>query len=343
MNFLQKYFICKTPTVFIFSAISYGWSLPANAYDDAYCVLVNGWGSGKVFNVTLPKISTSQDTPNGTILFQTTQYFPVGPYIETCDRSSAIFTDMYTYVDSEGIAPTTVPGVGVRIMNTVDGRNGAHPLWYTSIGNTMYWTGNWWARLPFMIRSGYGFRFELIKTGTISPGNFRTGTYGYITEAKADTSPQIKRLIARIDVTGGGSVSTAACEVENKSITVPMGDVKRSEFTAVGSTAANKTFNIFLNCDASTNIKMTLTATSDSSKAPGVIALNSASGRTVANGVGIQLLNNNNPVTLGAPITIGTAPSGSSRVEMVARYYQTKSTVTAGEANGTATFTFTYN
>lgn len=342
MNIVNKKSVWNAPAIFILSALSYGWSLPAKAsdvptYDNANCPFTNGWGS-RVFNVTLPKITNSESTAVGAIIFQNTQYYPTGPYLQKCDRSSAIYTSMFTYVNSEGIAPTSVPGVGVRIMSTTSGQWGAQ---FDSPGTNKWWRGSQWPHPPYVFTSGDGFRFELIKTGTISPGNFRTGVYGNIDEAR-HTVALVKRAVATINVTGG-SVSTPTCTVTNKSINVPMGDIKRSEFSAIGSTAANKTFNIFLNCEVSTNIKMTLTATSDSSKAPGVIALNSAGGGTVADGVGIQLLNNNKPVTLGAPFTVGTALSESTRVEMVARYYQTKSTVIAGKANGTATFTFTYN
>lgn len=334
MNILNKYSDWKKPTLLFLLVIWSGWSLPASARP---CPAVNGWNN-KLINVAFPAMGNTRDKAIGTVLFNHTVYFPANEqFMANCwfpedYRLYAVFMNGWGEF-GQSVYKTNVQGVGIRLTQIGEGGTA-----YAPTGQfTRVWRDFKYGDPGlFAWKVGDGFRLELIKTGTISTGTLRTGIY-----ASLDDSAHTP--VMSINITDGGSFYTTACEVENKSITVPMGDVKRSEFTAVGSTAANKTFNILLNCDASTNIKMTLTATSDSSKAPGVIALNPASGGTVADGVGIQLLNNNNPVTLGAPITIGTAPGGSSRVEMVARYYQTKSTVTAGEANGTATFTFTYN
>lgn len=330
MNILIKYLTWKTLAILFLSATSCGWSLLANAA----CQPVNGWFN-KAYNIAVPKIVIPRDTPNGTLLWSKLVYFGEEAFTDLCG-GYALWAMYLPQSNHDGFGngiKTNVPGIGIRLYSIAD------QVPFSSYLRSVATPIKRWSSPPDTVKKWVwndGIQIALYKYGDISPGTLRTGVYGGILDWDDNR-------IVTINITNGGSFSTTACEVENKSITVPMGDVKRSEFTAVGSTAANKTFNILLNCDASTNIKMTLTATSDSSKAPGVIALNSASGGTVADGVGIQLLNNNNPVTLGAPITIGTAPGGSSRVEMVARYYQTKSTVTAGEANGTATFTFTYN
>ena len=147
-----------------------------------------------------------------------------------------------------------------------------------------------------------------------------------------------------MNVVNGGFITTSGCTVTTKSLSGPLGSFKRSEFSGVGSTTQTNTFNILVDCSESTNINMTLNATADSSSAPGVIAIDSTAGVTTAKGVGIQLLRSNKPVVIGSSFYIGTTNvTGASRIEMAARYYQTKSTVTAGQANATATFTLTYN
>lgn len=77
---------------------------------------------------------------------------------------------------------------------------------------------------------------------------------------------------------------------------------------------------------------------------PGVMALDSAGSAGVAKGVGIRILQGAAPVTLGTPMAVGTATHDSAYyVPMKAQYYQTEPVIAPGEANGTATFTMTYN
>ncbi|BFO08947.1 hypothetical protein GGER_14570 [Serratia rubidaea] len=74
------------------------------------------------------------------------------------------------------------------------------------------------------------------------------------------------------------------------------------------------------------------------------MALNSIAPGGTASGVGIQLLHNNTPVKFGTLLPVAnTVVSGPITIPLVARYYQTASAITAGQANGTATFTMTYN
>ncbi|EPV3840253.1 fimbrial protein [Morganella morganii] len=62
-----------------------------------------------------------------------------------------------------------------------------------------------------------------------------------------------------------------------------------------------------------------------------------------ATGVGIQLLYDSQPLTLGTDVPVGSSSAGGSfSVPLQARYYQTGNTITTGKANAVLTFTMTY-
>ncbi len=99
-----------------------------------------------------------------------------------------------------------------------------------------------------------------------------------------------------------------------------------------------------LNCRYQAGVSIKLDATADASGARGVMALDSSSGGTTAGAIGIRILQNNAAVTFGQKKAVGPAPgTGSYDIPFVARSYQTKSAITSGEANGSATFTLNCN
>jgi type 1 fimbria pilin len=60
--------------------------------------------------------------------------------------------------------------------------------------------------------------------------------------------------------------------------------------------------------------------------------------------VGIQITRNGAAVTFGTTVpVVVTTNAGTYNIPLVAQYYQTSANVKAGQANGTATFTMTYN
>jgi type 1 fimbria pilin len=139
------------------------------------------------------------------------------------------------------------------------------------------------------------------------------------------------------------TVTTLACSVSNTAIAVNMGNVDKRAFNGTGSSPADsytRSFNIPLNCNAGTRINVRFDGNAQNAS-KGV--LNLAAGSNTATGVGVQLLYNNAPVQIGAIIVAGTSASaGSYNIPLKARYYQTASTITAGVANSSATFTLTY-
>ncbi len=123
-----------------------------------------------------------------------------------------------------------------------------------------------------------------------------------------------------------------------------MGEVVRTTFNGTGSVSAPQTRNIQLTCDAQTPVKIKLEGAPDSSGLVGVLALTNPDSEDTAKNVGLQMSINNVPVTFGVDREMGVAPGGTFNVPLTVRYQQTNADkVRAGQANGTATFTMTYN
>ncbi|WP_158002031.1 fimbrial protein [Pseudomonas fluorescens] len=141
------------------------------------------------------------------------------------------------------------------------------------------------------------------------------------------------------------AVSVAACSVTNTNIAVPMGSVKTTDFSTEGSTAGTTAFTVPLSCDANTRVGITLNAggagASDSTR--GILNLDSSESVGVATGVKLQMLYKDTPVALNTMIQTGTVTTtGAYNIPFKARYYRSTGSISAGQANASATLTITY-
>lgn len=195
----------------------------------------------------------------------------------------------------------------------------------------------------------YTVNYALVKTANVvSSGTLNSAVFAsVISDCSQDPAvPPPDYTPASIKITGSPAVSLQACTVNNPAINVPLGTTSSSAFTGIGSTANTQTFNVSLTCSQATNAKITLSPGSSGAfnAANGVLNLDPATTGTAATGVGIQLLYNNAAAPLNSAISVGSlTAAGNLTVPLSARYYQTASKVTGGVANGTATFTMTYN
>lgn len=141
------------------------------------------------------------------------------------------------------------------------------------------------------------------------------------------------------------TLTSQGCSVTNTSISVPMGTVHSSHFRGVGSTTGDQDFSIPLSCDAGIKVGLTVTGGSAGNfdADSGLINLDTSDTSTVASGVKLQILSKSAPIKLNSVIDLGTrVVQGVFSVPLTARYYQSASPITAGLANGTATFTMKY-
>lgn len=161
-------------------------------------------------------------------------------------------------------------------------------------------------------------------------------------------APEALAQGSNVSVTGR---ITGQCRITaGDSITLALGDVDVSTFTAVGNVSPTAGMqNITLTCTASPGITMTMSGTQNANTPnTSVLALTGAGTPGIATGAGVQLLYST--ATTGTPtalLTRGTAvaiPTGNTvTVRVGARYYATSATPTAGTANSSATLTFVVN
>ncbi|EKZ5282753.1 type 1 fimbrial protein [Klebsiella aerogenes] len=148
-----------------------------------------------------------------------------------------------------------------------------------------------------------------------------------------------------------GNIIETGCEVNSSvasPLTVKLGDVAKTAFTAAGDTAANTKFTLVLtNCPETLEGKPVVVKYDGTPDATNndYLQLTDYGNDGVAKGVAIQLLNGT-----GTPLPLGVesdsknvSAASDTEIDFFARYIATSSTVAASTANGTVNFTLAYN
>jgi type 1 fimbria pilin len=189
---------------------------------------------------------------------------------------------------------------------------------------------------------------QLIKTDAfLSGGQINSGL---LAQWSLDSSTYLYLSLAN-----SVTIAPQTCSVTTPNVNVPLTSargISQSAFTGVGSTAAQVGFGIGVDCSGvASNVFMTVTDQQTPGNTGNAMALTTSS---TAAGLGIQILHNNTPVGFGpdssapgnvnqfAVFTSSGAAAGPTYINLSARYIQTEATVTAGSANGLATFTMSY-
>jgi major type 1 subunit fimbrin (pilin) len=172
-------------------------------------------------------------------------------------------------------------------------------------------------------------------------------------------------LVAPVTVDGGtinftGSLVAAPCSVDNGATgtgqTVALGQVPTNHFAAKGDTSTPVPFNIkLIGCDLSemtnsgsyTSAAITFHGnTVDAVKTDlAVQGASGASGENLAKNIGIEILQNNKPVTVdgSAATEKQTIQAGNNDIPFTAQYVAEAADVSAGAANAAVDFSVTYN
>jgi type 1 fimbria pilin len=141
-------------------------------------------------------------------------------------------------------------------------------------------------------------------------------------------------------------VTQVACSITTPNLTFPIGDILATSFgSTVGTTPveAQNTQNLGLNCDAGANINVSLSGTQNPDvSTTSVLALTGQGTIGIAKGVGVQVLYNGTPLVLNNRIVLKQSSGGQETFPLTARYYQTKTSVSTGVANASATLNLTY-
>jgi len=239
---------------------------------------------------------------------------------------------MGSRLDDTFIYRTNIPGIGIRIGLRPNDRTGTFYFPYT-------WSMDEAGAQLVMGRKGW-IHVQLFKISpTTGNGALEAGLYASLYAQDAPGEALRVRIDGRTT-----SIITPSCTAAPRP-PVQLGKVWKNLFSSVGSTAAEQRFNIKLNCRESkpelNAVYLRMDAKPDTSGAPGVIALSPDA--NAATGVGIQILDKDRqPVTYGQSALVGVSKDGVYDVPFHARYYQTSNQVTAGVANGSATFTLEY-
>lgn len=299
-------------------------------------------------NITSPNITIQRDLPVGSAIGSPIQTSNItafncsnspSPSITYSEFGVKAYTNYVTTINSRRIYSTSIPGIGYAVfggfcssINYVDGSG-------TGDGNA---NNKVICALNGLSNDTYGaLGIQLYKTANITG----TGT---------STRQQVGSLVIRLNQSAWQNpesavylqpftVTSLACTVNTTSLNIAMGSIDKKLFSGVGTYPGNsntKNVNLVLNCNSGTNVNLLVQGTTiDASR--GVLKLTSAT--NAASGVGIQILNDTTPLPLNQTVAIKTnTSSGTYTIPLKARYYQTESTITAGTANATATFTLTY-
>ncbi|AZD09520.1 PhfB [Pseudomonas chlororaphis] len=319
-----------------------GASVSLSAY--ANCTFAPGSSADTQEAINFGTVTVPPSAPIGTVVATRTSTLigSRGVFITGCTtfnqqdwRSPGLPAVSYA---GEVLYQSGVPGYAIRIFTPGAGSTarqfGSGPFDRILTNNTCVAGPTSWS---YCGGSWGNVTFELVKiapnagSGTISPGTLvRASIRGW-------------QFIYTANLTSSAIISPG-CTVTNSNVAVSMGDIPRKDFNGVGSFAAIRNFFISLNCDANAQVDVKLDATADSSGVPGVVALSAPTTGSAASGVGVQILYNGSPVTLGTAFRVNNpATAGRRDIPFIARYYQTSPNILAGKANATATFTVTYN
>ncbi|HEY9270367.1 fimbrial protein [Achromobacter sp.] len=298
----------------------------------ATCTLGPGIAQN-VLNIAFGNIAVPLNTANNVVLAE--RQIPIkhtGVMLAICKSGPGAVLAEIRKGSSVGnyVYTTNIPGIGIRIGIYLSGAGGV-------------------IQFPFIYPAGGGglamgaigrIHVQLIKISN-NTGNGALEEGQYATMYSKDFPDQSLQVIVSGRTT---TIITPSCTAA-PTPPVHLGKVWKNLFSAVGSTAAEQRFNIKLNCREAkpelNAVYLRMDAKPDASGAPGVIALNSEA--NAATGVGIQILDRDRqPVTYGQGALVGVSKDGAYDVLFHARYYQTANQVTAGEANGSATFTLEY-
>lgn len=144
---------------------------------------------------------------------------------------------------------------------------------------------------------------------------------------------------------GGVTFTASTCSVaagsSNLAVTLPT--ISTNLLGGIGATPGTTPFSIQLTgCTAGRNVSATFDTSAPYAGTNGVIAPTTGAG--YAQGVGVQILQSDGatPVTFGTAFSTGTTSGTSFAINLFARYYQTATPATAGQVQGTATYTLTY-
>ncbi|PKH26668.1 fimbrial protein [Enterobacterales bacterium CwR94] len=312
-----------------------------NAFALVNCQYVGSVREGSE-SVSFGDIIVQRDAPVGTVLASINmwQRFQSRGNIADCPRTGgyAALLDVgaeFTRVTYSGqeLFESGVAGVAIRVRAINTNRMPRTSGTWCSVATT---TSRYCARSSWGNGAGSN-TIELVKIGRTDSGLIQAGEV----MIRGFTNGEGRVFTSNLTPS---KITTVACSVSNPNIHVNMNEARATDFRKSGGTAGKTDFQIDLDCDASTNVNVTIDpgASGAENAASGILKLDPTSGQSAA-GIGLQILSHDVPVHLGQRMRIGTTSvDGNYTIPLQAQYIQTGTDITAGDANASATFTMTY-
>ena len=305
---------------------------------------ISGAGIPAEVNFTVPQLVVPRDAEPGTILY--TAETTSASITVSCDAEGDIYQgynfglmpdDERTDNPLQGVYETNVPGIGFRAAWA---NNTAATLTESSLIKL-------WHKGSSTVAKGYTYPMTLhaiaqfVVTGDVYSGGGVVHTSLLTAEWKYDD-----RVIGQLRFSDSTAwVQSNTCDVVEKNITVPLSTIIASEFTNnVSKVVSDDSFKIQLNnCDAGIRVDYQFTSTGSTGVTSGNI-LSIATGGGAAEGVGIQIMDNNDNVLQfdkSYTAVAQTTKDQSVTIPLKARYIRTGD-VKAGQVDAVATFAVYY-
>lgn len=332
----------------------------------AHAVCTPGGGGAAVLTFTMPPTATiPRDAVPGTVIASATFTNPAtvsGTNIGVnCTTDTTVtYTNMYgANTSTNNTMPTNIPGIGYQVINTSTGAyytvktNAALPVSYFQAGGPGNCPGGTTSTSCYLIIGGptITMKLQFVITGPLTGAHTIPATDLF--QLNVGTYPDSDlRLGNSIQITG------QTCAVTTPSITVPLGAIKSSVFTGVGTKSTAVPFPIGINCSGvATNVGITFTDSNNNGNTTNILTIQSATGPANATGVGIQIAASGSLPGAGTAVSYGPDSSVAGNLHQImlgsssrlptslpftAQYVATATNVTPGPANGVATFTMSY-
>lgn len=302
--------------------------------------------------LSIPNMTVRHDAPIGSEIGTSVITSPIDAY--SCTRG---FSHQGFYVKGYGLAATQINGLNIYKLGSADSGIG-YAVYGESVGTCPGFkpiTGTseiggkdaqglcqaLTGTFPSQPIKG-ALKLVFYKIGNITPGKKPAQQVGSFALKNNNTSwvypePQVN--------SSAFTVNTVGCTVSIPAIDVPLGDVGMEKLESSGSTAAEQAFSIPINCDIGTKVKLTLKAGSAGvyDNTNGLLNLADPQSPHTAQGVKIQILSNDIPVTYETPMDMGIQQAtGLFTIPLKARYYRSAESIRPGIANSSATYIITY-
>ncbi|EAA4083173.1 hypothetical protein DO628_14705 [Salmonella enterica subsp. salamae] len=308
------------------------------------CSYIDGT-SASSYTVTIPPLDVQRDMPAGTILWNSGTLVAPNKTSIKCTTASPIWRGYYdstltpvNVLDNNGIYQTNNPGIAIRVWwvnmknaSVSDARAFRSPKSKEGSG-TCGGSGCTYSDIQG------GFDVQLIATGKpITDDPLQLTRFS--AARSYDETPVLYISFVDTDVV----VNSASCVLNSKNISVDLGkQILGTHLVHPGDTSSPVGFNIDLTCDPNTNVNVLFSGATVSGDNT-TLALNNQTDSTSAQGVGVQVLYNEQPITFGTLLpTMQNVAQGSVILPFQAQIMRLNEELKAGEVNATATFEMIY-